>query len=472
MSSETLPTTEHARLRVPRNVAMLGLATSMFLIVLDTSMVNLAGLAVREGLGLSAAELTVVVNAYLVAFAGLLLLGGRLADVLGGRKVFMAGMAIYLAASAFCALATSVPMLIAGRIGQGIGGAIVVPSALALVLVLYQTPAERTRALGIWGAVTGAGSLFGVFLGGTLTDLLGWQSVFWTPVPFGIIGAIIVSRSVPPVPGRAGRFDLLGAITATAGITALALGMVAASESGWDAPSTVAGIAIGLACLVAFVIAEKRSTHPLVPLGVFRRKPVVMASVVMMLLGATLTSLFFFLPGYQQEVLGMSATTAGMTQIPIAVMIIVGSAFAPLLAKRIGLSRAVPVALVLLFAGLVWLALNPATSGLSVHLVGSFLLIGGGLGLGVVNAMATAVRDSGEGESGLLSGLVNAAQHLGSAVGLAALAGIAIGAAGAHGDISFTTAFLGEAAFILLALALSFIPTASTQPDSACAVTH
>ncbi|MFJ4103718.1 MFS transporter [Amycolatopsis japonica] len=441
--------------RISRGVAMAGLASAMFLVILDAAMVNLAGSRIRQGLGLSPAELTVVVDSYLVTFAGLLLLGGRLADVLGARKVFLAGMAGYLAATAFCALATGGGMLIAGRIGQGIGAAVLMPAALSLVLGLYPSPAERTRAMGIWGAVAGAGSLVGVFLGGSLTELLGWQAVFVTPVPFGVLGAFVVWRTVAPVPGRPGRFDALGAVTITIGISGLALGMVSASDAGWTAPGTIVGLAAGLVSLAAFVVVERRSARPLVPLGVFRRKPVVTANLVMVLIGGTLTSLFFFLPQYQQDVLGMSPLATGMAQLPLAVMIIVGSVLAPMLAKRVGLGRALPTALTVLLAGFLWLAWDPTTSGFSISLLGAFLLIGTGLGLGAVNATAMAVRDSADGEAGLLSGLVNAAQQLGGAVGLAALAGIAIGAAGTHGDISFTTAFLGEAAFVVIALAVS-----------------
>ncbi|GAA3044256.1 DHA2 family efflux MFS transporter permease subunit [Pseudonocardia yunnanensis] len=438
----------------------------MFLIILDAAMVNLAGRAIREGLELTATELTVVASSYLVAFAGLLLLGGRLADVLGGRRVFLAGMAVYLAASAFCALAVSGPMLIAGRIGQGAGAAIVVPSALALALALHRSPAERARVVGIWGAVAGGGSLLGVSLGGTLTQVWDWQSVFWAPVPFGIVSALIVLRSVPALRGRSGRFDALGAITITSGICAVAFGMVYAAESRWSEPGAFIAIAAGLAFLVAFVIAEHRSTHPLVPLVVFRRGPVVRASVIVVLLGATLSSMFFFLPLYEQEVLGMDALTSGLAQIPLALMIIVGSATAPLVARAIGLSRALSAGLALLLAGFLWLTLNPATDGF-VHLMGAFVLIGGGFSLGLVNAIAMAVRDSGEGESGLLSGLVNAAQQVGGAVGLATLADIAIGAAGTQGEIEFSTAFVSEAALILVALALSLIPADRTKRGSA-----
>ncbi|MFE3442616.1 MFS transporter [Nocardia sp. NPDC059180] len=472
LRTEAIPTDVNAHSPIPRGVAMAGLATAMFLVILDAAMVNLAASTIRAGLGLTAAELTLVVDSYLVAFAGLLLLGGRLADVLEARKVFLSGMTIYLVATTLCALATDATTLIAARIAQGIGAAAVVPAALALVLGIYSTPAERTRAVGIWGAVAGAGSLIGVFLGGTLTELLGWQAVFVAPVPFGIAGAAIVWRSVRPVPGRPGRFDALGAITITLGISGLALGMVSASDAGWTAIGTVLGLVLGLASLVAFVIVEARSPHPLVPLGVFRRTPVVTANVVMLLIGGTLVSLFFFLPQYQQDVLGMSPLAAGIAQLPLAGMIIVGSVASPVLAKRIGLTRAQPVALAVLLVGFLWLALDPTTSGFSGSLAAAFVLIGTGLGLGAVSATAMAVRDSADGESGLLSGLVSAAQQLGGAVGLAALAGIAIGASGKTGDISFTAAFFGQAALVLIALVVSLVSIAMTPAASATASTR
>lgn len=442
-----------------RVIATAGIAMSMFLIVLDSSMVNLASLAIREGLGLTAADLAMVVSGYLVAYAGLMLLGGRLADVLGGRRVYLAGMAIYVAASAFCAFAISGPMLMVGRIGQGIGAAIVVPSALALLLAIHRSPAERTRVVGIWGAVAGAGSLLGVALGGTLTQLFGWQSVFWAPVPVGIISAIVVLRAVPDLRGQSGRFDVLGATTITAGVSALAFGMLSAADSQWNEPAAYVAIAVGLVFLAAFVGAERRSSHPLVPLNVFRRGPVVRAAVIVVLLGATLNSMFFLLPLYLQQVQGMEVLQSGLALIPISVTIIFGSAVAPLVARAIGLTRALSTGLALVFTGFLWLTLNPATDGPSVHLIGAFILIGSGFSLSLVNAIAIAVRHSADGESGLLSGLVNAAQQLGGAVGLATLVGIAISLAGAQGEIEFTTAFICQACLVLLAFTLSLIPT-------------
>jgi predicted MFS family arabinose efflux permease len=308
----------------------------------------------------------------------------------------------------------------------------------------------------------------GVFLGGSLTETLGWESVFWTPVPFGVLGAVIVWRSVPSLPVRSGHFDAFGAVTITAGISALALGMISAPEAGWGSPLVLGGIAAGVAFLVAFVVVERRSAHPLVPLGVFGRKPVVMANLVMLLVGGTLTSLFFLLPPYQQEVLGMSPLETGMSQLPLAAMIIVGSVLAPLLAKLIGLTRALPVALAVLLAGLLWLAFDLTSSGFSASLLGAFVLIGGGLGLSAVNATAMSVRDATEGEAGLLSGLIGAAQQLGGAVGLAGLVGLAaIGttgtAAATDGGIDFTTAFLGVASGIIVALSLSLFPATRTR---------
>lgn len=456
-----------AAVRLPRGAALGLLTTSMFVIVLDSAMVNLAGSTIRTGLGLSAAELAAVANSYLVALAGLMLLGGRLADVLGGRRMFLLGMSVYVAASASAALALNGPMLIAGRISQGIGAAVAIPAALSLVLALYTSAAERTRALGVWGAAAGAGSLVGVFLGGTLTELLGWRSVFWVPVPLGLAAAVLVRRTLLPGTRGTGRFDLPGALSITVGISALALGLVTAAGAGWDAPRTVGALTVGLAALAVFVVVERRASHPLVPLGVFRRVQVSVASAVVVLIGATLASLFFFLPLYQQDVLGMGALSAGLSQIPIAVMIIVGSATAPLLAARIGLHRALPLSLAVMLAGITWLALNPAAAFTWQH-AGAFLLTGTGLGLGAVGAMAMAVRDSGDGEGGLLSGLVNAGQQLGGAVGLAAIAGLAIGSAGAGTDMSFTAAFLGGAALaavaVVLSLALAVTTRGTTRP--------
>lgn len=456
---------EGAPRTVPRGLAMAGLATAMCLVILDVSMVNLATPALRADLGLSTTQLSWVVDSYLVAFAGLLLLGGRLADVLGGRKVFLFGLAAYVFAAGASALATTGTFLIAVRVVQGVGAALLTPAALSLVLGLYSSGDERRRALGIWGAVAAAGSLIGVMLGGVVTQSLGWPAVFWLPIPFGIAVAATVWYAVPPSPGRPGRFDLPGAATITLGVSALALGLISAPEVGWGSLRTVLSLVVGVAALGAFIVAERYTAQPLVPLDVFRRGPVVMANAVMLLLGGASVSLFYFLPQYQQNVLGMSPFTTGMSQLPIAVMITLASLAAPWLARVVGQRAAMGSATAVLFAGLLLLAAQGnSTGGFSIVLLGAFLLIGLGLGLGFVYATTTGVTGSGEGETGLLSGLINAARQLGGAVGLAALVAVATAGSGADGGTSYPTAFFGMAVFALFALVLCLLPTTRNQP--------
>lgn len=449
---------------------MAGLSAATFVVILDVSMVNLAGPTIREGLGLSSTDLSIVVDSYLVAFAGLLLLGGRIADVLGGRRVFLTGLLVYLAASVLCALAPSGEILIAGRVIQGVGAAIVTPSALSLVVGLYPDSKGRARALGIWGAVSGAGSLLGVVLGGVVTQILGWQSVFWIPVPITVAIGIVVLLVVPRTLPRSGRFDAPGALTITLGVSALALGMISAPENGWGSPLTLASLALGVILLVAFVVIEKNSRQPLVPLGHLRKSNVVVANSVMLLIGGTTVSMFFFLPQFQQGELGMSPALTGLSQLPIAVMIIVASLVAPPIAKRIGSARAMSLALLTLVGGLLWLAFDQTTNGFSLSLLGAFLVIGIGIGLSSVYATTTAVRDAVAGDTGLLSGLINASRQLGGAIGLAALVGFATISGAADGGLDFTTAFIGLAVFALAAFALSFIPTDRYNAASAPSV--
>lgn len=455
------------RERTPsRGWAMAGLSAAMFVVILDVSMVNLAGPTIREGLGLTSTDLSVVVDSYLVAFAGLLLLGGRIADVLGGRRVFLTGLLVYIAASVLCALAPSGEFLIAGRILQGIGAAVVTPSALSIVVDLYPDGKERARALGIWGAVAGAGSLLGVVLGGVVTQILGWQSVFWIPVPISVAVGLIVFFSVPLTHPRPGRFDTPGALTITLGISALALGMISAPENGWGSPLTLAALATGILLLGAFVVVERSSRQPLVPLGHLRKSNVVVANSVMLLVGGATVSMFFFLPQFQQGELGMSPALTGLSQLPIAVMIVVASLVAPILAKLLGSARALTMSLLILVGGLLWLAFDQTASGFSLSLLGAFLLIGAGIGLSGVYATTTAVRDSVPGETGLLSGLINASRQLGGAIGLAALVGVATISGTAEAGIDFTIAFLGLASFAVVAFGLSFITTDSKNPTS------
>lgn len=438
----------------------------MFVVILDVSMVNLAGPTIRDGLELSSSELSIVVDSYLIAFAGLLLLGGRIADVLGGRRVFLVGLAIYITASVLSALALTGEILIAGRVLQGIGAAVITPSALSIVVRLYPDGNERARALGVWGAVAGAGSLLGVLLGGFVTEALGWQSVFWIPVPITIVVGALVVMSVPSFSAQPGRFDFPGALAVTVATSALAMGMISAPENGWDSPLTLGAVAIGVVALVGFVLIEQRSSAPLVPLTHIRRANVVTANSVMLLVGATTVSLFFFLPQFQQGELEMSPGLTGLSQLPLAVMIVLASLAAPPMARRLGSQRAMSLSLFVLLAGLLWLTFDPTDSGFSVTLLGAFLLIGAGIGLSSVHATTLAVRDAAAHEAGLLSGLLNAARQLGGAVGLAVIVGVSTVIAAGSSGINFATAFLGLAVFALLALAMSLVPLKDRSRNS------
>ncbi|GII92212.1 MFS transporter [Sinosporangium siamense] len=449
---------------------MAGLATAAGVVILDASMVNLATPAMRAGLGLSATELSWVVDGYLIAFAGLLLLGGRLADVLGGQKVFQAGLAVYTIACLACALAPSGAVLIGARVVQGVGAALLTPAALSLMLGLYATLDERRRALGVWGGVAGAGSLLGVALGGVVTQSLGWPAIYWLPVPFMILTGVAVWYAVPHSPARPGRFDLPGAATITLAISALALGLIWAPDAGWGSPRTLVSLAVGVAALAAFAAVELRSPQPLVPLGVFRRGPVVVANIVMLLLGAVSVGLFYFLPQFQQNVLGMSPVATGLSQLPIAVMIALGGFAAPLLARLAGFRPATVGSLIALVAGLFWLAQSGPADQYVTALLGPFLLIGGGLGLGFVYATTMAVSGAAMGETGLLSGLINAARQLGGGLGLAALIAMAAGSgAGAPYGGAYNDAFLSAAVLALIAVVVSLTPAArrETAPGDA-----
>ncbi|WP_434440104.1 MFS transporter [Lentzea sp. E54] len=451
-----------------RRLALGGLAAVVGVVILDAAMVNLATPAIRAGLSLSHAELSWVVDGYLIAFAGLLLLGGRLADVAGGRRVFMAGLAVYVAASAMCALAGDGTVLIVARIVQGAGAAILSPAALSIVLGLYAAGEERRRVLGVWGGVLGAGSLLGVLLGGAVTQLLGWQAIFWLPVPLGVAVAVVVYYAVAPSPARPGGFDLPGAAAITVGISALALGLISAPDVGWSSPRTVVSLLVGVAASAAFVVIERRSAHPLVPLGILRRGPVVTGNVVMLLLGAVSVGLFFFLPQYQQHVLQMSPLVTGLSQLPIAVMITLGGFGAPWLARLVGSRTATAGAMAALLAGLLWLTLADADAGYPVALLGPFLLIGVGLGLGFVYATTVAVAGAAAAEAGLVSGLITAARQLGGALGLAALIAVATdtGPGGEASGFAYQAAFLGLAVPALAALALSLLPVTHRRTEA------
>ncbi|WP_328676835.1 MFS transporter [Streptomyces sp. NBC_00322] len=408
--------------------ALAALATAQFLVVLSTSIVNVALPALADGLTMSPAALSWVVNAYVLAFGALLLLGGRLADLLGRRRVFAVGMAVFALASLAAGLAPSAPVLIAARAVQGAGAALLAPAALALVLGVFPPGAGRGRALGVWGAVSGAGGAAGVLLSGVLTELYGWPAVFLVSVPVAAVSLAATLVLVPADEPAGGEVDILGALTSTAGLTALVYALTAKNP--------LAGAA-GLVLLAVFAVRQKRARTPLVPPRLLRTGKVTVANAAMTLLGAVWVGLFYFLPLYQQQVLGYGPLAAGLTQLPLALSVVAASVLAPRLPARAG----TPAALAALTLGLLWLSRAPDDAGFAVDLLGPSLLIGAGLGAAFVRLTALSTQDVPPADSGLAGGLINTTRQLGGALGLALMTAIAPTAAG-HSAAFATAAVL------------------------------
>ncbi|WP_051274618.1 MFS transporter [Cellulomonas sp. URHD0024] len=479
MSATTLPapapfTTPPRSSR--RWLALSVLALAQFLVVLDASIVNIALPVLGEQLQMTTAALSWVITAYVLAFGGLLLLGGRLADRYGHRRVFLIGVAGFIGASALAGLSTSSGMLLAARTVQGASAALLAPAALALLTHLFPDSRDRTKALGVWGAVAGIGSAAGVLLGGVLTAALGWQAVFFVNVPIGllVLAAIpfLITRDVA---SARGKLDMPGAATITGALVAAVGALSAVEQVGLVSPLTF-GLAVAAVVLgVAFVVVERRTAEPLVPLRVFRNRNLSVGNIVMLLVGAAMVALFFALSVYMQAVLGYDALTTGLTQLPLAGALVVVAGVAPSVIERIGARSTLIGSLVLLAGGLVWLSFAPADATFVGQLLGPTLLIGTGMGGAFVTTTQLSVDGVEGGESGLAGGLINTSQQIGGALGLAVLstvaavrtdalvhAGVATPAALSGG---FSWLFLGAACIALAGAVVAWFST-DTVPAS------
>jgi EmrB/QacA subfamily drug resistance transporter len=451
-----------------RWLALALLSMAMFMVVIDASIVNVALPTIGTGLDFSQENLSWVVNAYVLTFGGFMLLGGRAADLLGRRRVFMAGLLVVAGASLAAGFAATEGQLIAARAAQGLGAAILAPSALSIVTTTFRDGAERNKALGVWGAVAGAGGAAGVLLGGILTEYLGWEWVLWVNVPVGLIAAALapslIAESRSESQTRA--FDVAGALTVTAGLSVLVYALVDASDAGWGSTQTIGLLAAAAVLLALFVIVERRSDAPLVPFRIFRLRTLTGANVVGILTGASLFSMFFFISLYMQQVLGYSAIKAGLSYLPLALTIIISAGIASQLVTRIGFKPVMATGMALIAAGLVWFAQVSVGGGFLGDILGPSLLAAVGLGFSFVPQTIAAVSGIQERESGLASGLINTSQQIGGALGLAVLATIATSRtddvmASAGGDPAalpnaltegFQVAFLAGAGFALAGL--------------------
>ena len=352
--------------------ALVLLAMAEFVVILDASIVNIALPSIGRGLHISLANLSWVVNAYVLTFGGFLLLGGRIADLVGRRRVFAIGLAVFSSASLAGGLAQSSAWLIAARAIQGLGAALLAPAALSLVISIFREGAERNQALSVWGAVAGSGAAAGVLLGGVLTSALGWRWVLFVNVPIGIAAIALtpglLAESRGDLPDR--NFDLPGAITVTGGLSAMVYALVRASTVGWGSPQTIGVLAAAAVLLAAFLVIEGRAQAPLVPFAFFRNTNVTAANATMLGAGAAILGLFYFLSLYMQKVLGYSAITAGVSQLPLALGIVLAAVLASPLVSRYG-TRPVLVASLALFAGgLVWFAQLPVHGSYRADILG------------------------------------------------------------------------------------------------------
>ena len=411
-----------------KNLALLLLAMTQFVVVIDASIVNVALPSIGQALHFARTDLSWVVNAYALAFGGFLLLGGRMADLLGRRRMFMVGLVVFSLASLAGGLAQSEGWLIATRAVQGLGAAIVSPAALSIITTTFAEGAERNRALGIWGAVAGAGGAAGVLLGGILTSGLNWRWVLFVNVPIGLAAAALAPRTL--VESRAdddtNTFDLPGAVTVTAGLSLLVYAIVNAVNVGWGSSETLLLIAGAVVLLIAFVMIESRQRQPLMPFSIFRLRTLRGADIVGLLLGMSLFSMFFFISLYLQNVLHYSPIKTGISYLPLAVGIIISAGLASQLVTRIGFRPTLIAGLLLVAGGLLWFSQVPGSGGsFAADVLGPSLLAALGFGFAFVSVTIAAVTGTRPHEAGLASGLINTSQQIGGALGLAILATIA-----------------------------------------------
>jgi EmrB/QacA subfamily drug resistance transporter len=450
-----------------RWLAFTVLCLGSLMIVLDATIVNVALPSIRSSLGFSQANLAWVVNAYLLTFGGLLLLGGRLGDQLGARRPFVAGIALFTLASATCGLAGSQAALVAARAVQGAGGAVASAVSLALMLHLFTEPAERAKAMGIFGFVTAGGGSIGVLLGGVLTDLLSWHWIFLVNVPIGIAVCLLSLRLVPVVPGSPGRrLDLAGAATVTGSLMAAVYAIINGNRVGWMSSQTIGLLAAAALLLALFVAIEARVRSPLVPLALVRLRSVATSNTVGMLWAAAMFAWFFLAALYLQLVLGYSPLQVALAFLPANVIMAAFSiGLSAKLVMRFGVRAPIAGGLLLAAAGLALFARAPADGHFTTSVLPSMLLLGVGAGTALNPVILAAMSDVAPEDAGLASGLLNTSFQMGGALGLAILGSIAASrttslAAGGVGHLAALTggyhaAFLAGAAFAALAATLA-----------------
>jgi EmrB/QacA subfamily drug resistance transporter len=481
-TSQTDQITAHERhgARLPRGAVLAVASIAQFMVVLDVTIINVALPQMRTALHMSASGQQWVINAYALTFAGFLMLGGRAADLFGRRRVFIAGLATFTLFSLLGGFAHDGGELIAARAAQGIGGAILAPSSLSLLTATFTEHHERRRALGVWSATASSGAAGGLFLGGLLTDLLGWRWVLFVNVPIGI--ALLAGALVSLTESTGGhanrRLDLAGALTVTAGMALVVFGIVNSGSHAWTSASTVTTLAGGAALLVLFTVIEARfASNPIVPLRTFRRRSLTLANIQSTIVGAVVFGSYFFVSLYLQDVKHYSPLRTGLAFLPMGLMTFAGALMASHLANRLGIRRQLVIAPLVTAAAIFWLSRLSADSTYSGSLLVPLLLVGASIGVTFVPMTLAATMGVPPAEAGLASGLLNTSRQLGGALGLAVLATIATAATRRSLDTGgdelaalthgYTLGFLVIAAISVLgALSAAFLNIGTPPPST------
>jgi EmrB/QacA subfamily drug resistance transporter len=449
--------------------ALVLLCLAQFMVILDVTVVNVALPAIGADLSLDRASLTWVMTAYTLCFGGLMLLGGRLADLLGRRRTFLAGLAVFTLASLTAGLAGDGAVLLAARASQGVGAALLSPAALSIITTTFHGR-ERHRALGVWAGIGGTGAAVGVLLGGLLASGPGWEWVFFVNVPVGLLVAVAVPVTVAasPRPAAAGAgapraeaVDVPGALVVTTAIVLLVYGLVEAGDKGWGAAGTLLPLAIALALLGVFVAVERTVSAPLVDLRLLAARPVAAGYAVMLAASGLLISGFFLCSLLLQRVMGLSALRTGLVFLPVAVSTIVGAQAAAHVVGRLGGRPVAAAGFTMAAAGMALLAGVPADGDAVTGVLPGFVLAAAGLGMAFVTATTTAMSRVDPHRAGMVSGVVNTAHELGAALGVAIVSSIA-GASVDAGSAVVSVAGFGDA-FLACAIMAGLVAVAATR---------
>ncbi|MGV9349870.1 MFS transporter [Streptomyces spiralis] len=424
-SSTNTMTDSHSEAKTNPSWMVLALACAcQFMVILDASIVNVALPSVDRDLGFTVTGLAWVVNGYLLTFAGFMLLGGRAADLLGPRRLLATGLFLFSAASLVGGLANTAEVLVASRVAQGMGAALMAPATLVVLNTYFTEERARARAFGAWSASGGVGGLAGAVVGGAITTGLSWRWVFLINVPIGaVLIAVCVTSLARVQTGRRESLDIVGAVTGTAGLAALIYGVMQSADRDWTSAPVAGPIAGGLLLLVVFTVVEGRfAAQPIMPLRLFRIRGVAVGSGMLLLFGGIAIAMWYFTSLFLQDVLGYSALKAGLGQTPAAVLFMVIARWAAILLPRTGVRPLVLAGSGCFLAGFGWLAQAHADSGYATHVLGPTLLIAIGIGLTFPTLMAAVTSDSPQGDAGITGGIAATANQVGGSIGLAVLA--------------------------------------------------